>query len=88
MEGVAAVPSNPLALLTLARGSRNRPIHQRIAWKMIYNTRKHRNRQAIKCITRPSKIHALDDPQGERRQAIYASHKIVTKLKFIARPKM
>ena len=63
MEGVAAVPSNPLASLTLARGSRNRPIHQRIAWKMIYNTRKHRNRQAIKCI------------------------KIVTKLKFIDRPK-
>ena len=67
LEGVAAVPSNPLASLTLARGSRNRPIHQRIAWKMIYNTRKDRNRQAIKCITRPSNVHTLNDPKGEQK---------------------
>ena len=67
MEGVAAVPSNPLASLTLARGSRDRPIHQRIAWKMIYNTRKHRNRQAIKCITRLSNVHTLNDPKGEQK---------------------
>ena len=49
LEGVVAVSCNPLASVTLARGSRNRPIHHRIAWKMIYNTRK--DRQAIKCIT-------------------------------------
>ena len=34
-KGVAAVPCNPFASSTLARGSRNRPIHQRIAWKQI-----------------------------------------------------
>ena len=33
--GSAAVQCNPLALLTLARVSRNRPIHQSIAWKLI-----------------------------------------------------
>ena len=64
--GSAVVQCNPLTFIDASQSVEEQAHQlQSIAWKLIYNTRKDRKRQAIKRITRPWKVHTLDDPKGE-----------------------